>query len=70
VINDKSQGSTANHLSCDELLHYRFIIQFAGEIFLISGEHLANLQAKWLIVSYALFAFRLLSSKMQNLPDK
>jgi len=42
VINDKSQGSTAKHLSCDELLHYRFIIQFAGEIFLniwcTSGE--------------------------------
>jgi len=31
VINDKSEGSTAKHLSCDGLLHYRFIIQFAGE---------------------------------------
>jgi len=33
VINDKSQGSTAKHLSCDELLHFKFIIQFAGEEF-------------------------------------
>jgi len=31
VINDKSQGSIAKHLSCDGLLHYKFIIQFAGE---------------------------------------
>jgi len=31
VINDKSEGSTAKHLNCDGLLHYRFIIQFAGE---------------------------------------
>jgi len=33
VINDKSQGSIAKHLSCDGLLHDKFIIQFAGEKF-------------------------------------
>jgi len=32
VINDKSQDSTAKHLSCDELLRYKFIIQSAGKI--------------------------------------
>jgi len=31
VINDKSQDSTAKHLSCDGLIHYKFITQFAGE---------------------------------------
>jgi len=31
AINDKSQGSTAKHLSCGELLHYKFITQFAIE---------------------------------------
>ena len=31
VINDKSHDSTAKHLSCDELLHCKFITQFAGE---------------------------------------
>jgi len=31
VINDKSQDSTAKHLSCDKPLHYKFIIQFVGE---------------------------------------
>jgi len=31
VINDKSQGSTAKHLSCDGLLLYKFISQFADE---------------------------------------
>jgi len=53
VNNDKSQDSTAKHLSCDRLLHYKFITEFAGrEIFKI-GERLAKFRAKWLIVSYA-----------------
>ena len=30
LINDKSQGCTAKHLSCDGLLHYKFIIQVAS----------------------------------------
>jgi len=56
VIHDKSQDSTAKHLGCDGLLHYKFIIQFAGENFFYKiGEHLMKLQAKRLIVSYAPF---------------
>ena len=43
VINVKSQDSTAKHLSCDELFHYKFIIQFGGERILEIGEHLAKL---------------------------
>jgi len=31
VINDKPQDSTAKRFSCDELLHYRFIAEFAGK---------------------------------------
>jgi len=31
VINDKSQDSTAKHLSYDGLLRYKFIIHRAGE---------------------------------------
>ena len=58
VINDKSQGSIAKHLRCDELLYYTFIIQFAGERIFKIGEHLAKLQAKWLIVSCAPFALQ------------
>jgi len=42
VINDKSQDSTAKHLSWDELLHYKFIIQLAGEKKSKIGEHMAN----------------------------
>jgi len=56
VINDKSQGSIAKHLRCDELLYYTFIIQSAGERIFKIGEHLAKLQAKWLIVSCTPFA--------------
>jgi len=58
VINDKSQGSRANHVSYDKLLHYKIIIQFAGERIFKIGEHLAKLglQAKWIIVLYAPFA--------------
>ena len=56
VINDKSHGSAAKHLSWDGLLHYKFVIQFAGEKNLKICEHFAKLQAKWLIVSYTQFA--------------
>jgi len=31
-IRDKSQGSIAKNLRCDELLYYTFIIHSAGEI--------------------------------------
>jgi len=37
-------NSVAKHLSWDGLLHYKFIIQFAGEITFEIGEHLAKLQ--------------------------
>jgi len=48
VVNDKSQGSIANHLRNDELLYYTFITQFAGDrIFFKIGEQLAKLEAKW-----------------------
>ena len=69
VINDKSQDSTATHLSYDGLLHYKFITQFARQKKLKIGEHLAKLglQGKRLIVSHAPIA-RLLSSKMQPPP--
>ena len=70
MINDKSQESTAKHLSYDGLLYYKFVSHCAGERIFKIREHLAKLQAKWLIVSYAPFALRLLSSKMQNLLDK
>ena len=67
AINDKSQGSITKRLRCDVLLYYKFIIQFADERVFKIVEHLAKLQAEWLIVSYAPFA---LSSKMHNSPDK
>ena len=70
VINDKSQDSTAWHLSYDGLLRYKFVNHCAGERIFKIREYLAKLQAKWLIVSYAPFALRLLSSKMQNSLDK
>jgi len=47
VINDKLQGRKAKRFSFDGFLHYKFIIQFAGErIFFTIGEHSAKLQAK------------------------
>jgi len=56
MLHDKSQDSTAKHLSCGELLHYKFIIQSAGEKKFKICKHLSKLQAKWLIASYAPFA--------------
>jgi len=68
VINDKSEGTTAKHLSCDGLLHHKFIIQFAGESIFKIGEHIRR--------SYKVDCVirpihpRLLSSKMQNRPHR
>jgi len=59
VINDKSQGSIVKHLRCHELLYYTLITQSAGKRIFKIGEHLAKLQAKWLIVSCAPFALHL-----------
>jgi len=56
AINDKSQGNIAKHLRSDELHYYTFIIQSAGERIFTIGDHLAKLQAKWLIASFAPFA--------------
>jgi len=56
VINDKSQDSTAKHLSCDGLLRCKFLTQFAGERIFKIGENVAKLQGKLLIMSYAPFA--------------
>jgi len=53
VTNDKSQGTVAYW---DGLLHHKFIIQFAAERIFEIGEHLAKLQAKWLVVPNAPFA--------------
>ena len=46
VINDKSQDSTAKHLSYDGLLQYKFVSHYAGERIFKISEHLAKLQAK------------------------
>jgi len=58
VINDKSQYSTAKHLSYDGLLHYKFVNHCAREGIFKIREHLAKLQAKWLIVSYKTFVLK------------
>jgi len=47
VINNKSQGSIAKHLMNDQLFHYIFITQSAGERIIKICEHLAKLRAKW-----------------------
>jgi len=51
AINDKSQDSIARYLSYDGLLHYKFVNHCVGERIFKIREHLAKLQAKWLIVS-------------------
>ena len=40
VINDKSQDSTAKHLSYDGLLHNKFVNHCAGERIFKISEHL------------------------------
>ena len=67
AINDESQGSIAKNLRCDESLYYTFIIHSAGERIFKIGEHLANLQAKSLTVSYTPFALHISPDKLNNL---
>jgi len=58
VINDKSQGSIAQHLRNDELVYYTFITQYAGERIFKIGEHSAKLgYRQMVIVLCAPFAF-------------
>jgi len=68
VINDKSQGSIAKHLSWDGFLHYKCITQFASERIFKIDKHLAKLQAKWLIVSYAPFALLFCPQRCRTCP--
>ena len=72
VINDTMIHAKeySKHLSCDGLLYYRYVTQFVGERIFKICEHLAKLQAKWLIVLYTTFALNVMSSKMQNSSDK
>ena len=51
VIDDISQGSIANRLSYDGLLHCKFIAQFDGERVFKIGEHLTKLQTRKSTVS-------------------
>jgi len=46
VTSDKSQDSTAKHLSYDGLLNYKFVSNCASERIFKIREHLAKLQAK------------------------
>jgi len=71
-INDISQDSTAKHLSYDGSFHCTLITQFAGERIFKIGEYLAKIRAKGKMVDRVIrpICLRLLSSKMQNLPDK
>jgi len=56
LVTDKLQDRTAMHLSCDGSLYYKFVNHCAGKRIFKVDEHLAKIQAKWLIVSYAPFA--------------
>jgi len=64
VINDKSQGCIAKHLSCDGLLYYKFITQSTCKYFnrLTFGE----ITGKMVDCVIRPILLRVLSSKMQN----
>jgi len=69
VLNDKSQDSTAKHLSYGELLYYKFITQFAGEK-ILKSVNIGEVTSKMVDCVIRPICLRLLSSKMQNSPDK
>ena len=53
AINDKTQGSIAKNLRCDELLYYTFDNHSAGERIFKIGEHLVKLWPRvWCLVFF------------------
>ena len=70
MINDKSQGSVAKYLSWDGLLHYKFVIQFAGEKKFKNLRTFRKVTGKMVDRVIHPIRPRRLSSKMQNSPDK
>jgi len=57
-------------LSILVVMNYFVTIQFAGERIFVIGEHLVKLQAKMFDRVIRPICLRLLSSEMQNSPDK
>ena len=70
AINDKSIDSTAKHLSCDKLLHYKSIIQFAGDWIFKIGEHLADRNCYCCCYVNMQINVSLLSTKNQTAVDQ
>jgi len=73
VVNDISQDCTAKHLSWNELLHYKFVIQFAGKkIILFKSVNIWRSYKQMVDCVVRPIRLRLLSSnsKMQNSLDK
>jgi len=66
AINNESQGSIAKNLRCDELFYYTFINHTASERIFKIGEHLANLLAKSLTVSYTPFALHVCPQRCRS----
>jgi len=70
VINDKSQGSIAKHLSRGNLVPYKFIIQFPGERFFLNRRTFGEVTGKMVDCVIRPIRLTLLSSKTRKLPDK
>ena len=58
MINDKSQGSVATDLGCSELFRNHFTTNLSFCLLLKEFLKLANVWARWMIVSHALFALQ------------
>jgi len=52
VINDKSQGNIAKNLSWDDLLHCKFITQFAGDRIFLNRQTFGEVAGKMINSPY------------------
>ena len=68
VINDKSQGNIAKHLSWEVFIHYKFIIQFAGDKKIKIGATFGEFTGKMVDSFMRPIRLTLLSSKMLTRP--
>jgi len=68
AINDKSQGSIAKNLRCDELLYYTFIIHSPGERIFKIGV-LSTYYRQKLLLSVAMWTGRLMWVNYQEISN-
>jgi len=60
----------AKHLSWNGLLHYKYITEFPGDRIFLNRQKFGEVTGKMVYCDLCPICYTLLTSKMQNSPDK